>query len=348
MPYRATDGPPVVPPGPSPVDLHSHTRRSDGLLEPAVLVAAAAAARVELLAITDHDTLAGVRELLAGVPARVVGVGEPATGVATASLRLLPGVEINAVAQGVERLWEGELHVLGLGVDPADDAFEAALASQRAARERRAAAIVARLRELGMPVEAALERVPRPEGAAVGRPHLARALVEAGHAASVDDAMQRLLARGRPAYLPREGLGPAAAIAAIRAAGGLPVLAHFAEAVERHGLVEELRERGLGGLEVHYRHFDAATVAGLASLAAALRLVPTGGSDYHGDVESYAEAHAALWVPAADGEAVLGALGRASAVRIGAAEGAVPGLAAAPPEQPPTGAAVPADNAGQP
>lgn len=327
MAYRATTGPRVEPRGPSPVDLHTHTSRSDGVLGPAALLTAAAGVGVRLIAITDHDTLAGYRE--------VAGAGAPDGGDGV-SLRVIPGVEINAVARGIERLWEGELHILGLGVDPTDDAFEAALESQREARRRRIAGIVGRLRALGMPIEVALEAVPSRPGAAVGRPHIARALVAAGHATSVDDAMQRLLARGRPAYVPRQGLGPAAAIAAIREAGGLPVLAHFAEAASRHGIVEELRTRGLRGLEVHYRHFDAATVASLAALAGELRLVPTGGSDYHGDVETYARAHADLWVPATDGEAVLAALGRESA--LGATR---PGRFAATD-------AVPTDNPSQP
>jgi hypothetical protein len=126
----------------------------------------------------------------------------------------------------------------------------------------------------------------------------------------VDEAMQTLLARGRPAYVERQGLGPAQAIAAIRAAGGLPVLAHFSDAAARLDLMKELIRVGLGGLEVHYRMFDAETVTELAAVAAELRLVPTGGSDYHGDVETYAQAHSALFVPDEDAVAVYGSLDR--------------------------------------
>jgi predicted metal-dependent phosphoesterase TrpH len=124
--------------------------------------------------------------------------------------------------------------------------------------------------------------------------------------------MREWLARGRPAYIPRQGLGPREAIAAIRASGGLPTLAHFADAPTRRDLVAELVSAGLGGLEVHYRHFDAPTVADMAALAAAMRLVPTGGSDYHGDGETYAQAHATLFVPDEDASALFGALGRAA------------------------------------
>ncbi len=286
-PFRATAGERVAPPHPSRIDLHSHTDRSDGVLPPDRLVRDALASGVRLLAITDHDTLAGYRDLPADeTPGAIV----------------IPGVEINSVAAGVESLWEGELHVLGLGVDPDDEAFEAALADQRARRAERFARIVSRLRELGLSVDAEVAGLPTVDGASLGRPRLARHLVAAGHATSVDDAMRRLLARGMPGYVARVGMGPRAAIEAIRAAGGLPVLAHFAEADGRRALIAELRDLGLGGLEVYYRHFSAASVDVLRGVAADLRLVPTGGSDYHGDGETYAEAHAALYVP----EAVAG------------------------------------------
>jgi 3',5'-nucleoside bisphosphate phosphatase len=293
---RPMSGTPVIPEYPSRVDLHAHSRRSDGILEPRALVEAAAAVGVRVLALADHDTLAGVREM------RAEATPLP--------LELVPAVEINSVASGVEALWEGELHILGLGVDPGDDAFEAALERQRLARATRFGLILARLRELGMPVDAGAEALDRVPGSSLGRPQIARLLVAAGHAASVDSAMQELLARGKPAYVQRQGLAPQDAIAAIRAAGGLPVLAHFADAPIRRDLVAGLMAQGLAGLEVHYRHFDAETVAEMAAFASELRLVPTGGSDYHGDGQTYAQAHAGLFVPDADATALFNALGR--------------------------------------
>jgi 3',5'-nucleoside bisphosphate phosphatase len=297
---RAMNGPAVVPTYPSRVDLHVHSCRSDGILEPVELVAAAAAAGVRVLGLADHDTLAGVRELCAP--------GAPAL-----PLDLIPAVEINSVAAGISGLWEGELHILGLGVDPSDDAFEAALEAQRQSRFTRFGMIVGRLREMGMPVDSEAEALRSEPGSSLGRPQVARLLVEAGHAPSVDAAMQELLARGKPAYVARQGLGPRDAITAVRAAGGLPVLAHFADAPARRDLVTELIRAGLAGLEVHYRHFDAATVAEMAALAAELHLVPTGGSDYHGDGETYAQAHATLFVPDEDAVALFAALGREDA-----------------------------------
>ena len=295
--YRATSGPPVVPEYPSRVDFHTHSRRSDGVLEPIDLVGAAADAGVHVMALSDHDTLAGVRELC--------GLESPPL-----PLELLPAVEINSVATGIDNLWEGELHILGLGVNPADDAFEATLERQRRARASRFRRIVDRLRDLGFPVDLQAQALHTEPGASLGRPQIARLLVAAGHSTSVDEAMQTLLARGRPGYVERHGLGPAEAIAAIRAAGGLPVLAHFSDAADRRDLIRELIRAGLGGLEVHYRKFDAETVAELAAVASELHLVPTGGSDYHGDGETYAQAHAALFVPDEDAAAVYASLGR--------------------------------------
>jgi 3',5'-nucleoside bisphosphate phosphatase len=275
---------PVVPPAPSTIDLHTHTVRSDGVLEPPDLVAAAAGAGVRLLAITDHDTLAAYRELRAA-------------GFVPASLELLTGVEINAVVPPGVGLWESEIHVLGFGMDPDDAEFEAALAAQREQRQARFELILARLRELDMAVDEEIALLSHGADDALGRPTVARALVARGHAASVEDAFQRLLGRGLPAYVPRGGLDPAGAIRAIRAAGGLPVLAHFREAVDRMSVLRELVGLGLGGIEVYYRSWDHATVGAVGEVAHKLRLVATGGSDYHGDLGPYADSHAALWVP---------------------------------------------------
>jgi predicted metal-dependent phosphoesterase TrpH len=290
---------PVRPPGSSPVDLHTHTSRSDGVLAPFALVAEAAAAGVRLLAIADHDTLAAPRELLA-----------PGAPPLPAGMALLPAVEINSVARGIPDLPDGELHLLGIGVDPDDQAFEAVLAAQRARRRDRFLAMTERLRATGTPVEAELERTDLDAIQSLGRPTLARALVAAGHATSVPDAFARLVGREAPAYVPRDGIGPLEAIAAVRAAGGLPVLAHFSAAPGRPALVRALVDAGLGGLEVYYRSFDRAAVAAMARLVAELGLVSTGGTDFHGDGERYADAHAALWVPPEAGAAVCRAIGR--------------------------------------
>jgi 3',5'-nucleoside bisphosphate phosphatase len=280
--------------GHATVDLHTHTLRSDGILTPVELVRAAADAGVTTLAITDHDTLAGIRDL-------VLGRAMPAP------IDLITGVEINALARGIP-LQDGELHILGFGMDLDDETFEAALATQRAARRVRFARTVARLREIGMPIDDQLTNLAPDDEDALGRPTIARALIAAGYATSVEDAFRRLIGWGSPAYVPREGMGPREAIEAIRGARGLPVLAHFSEAPSQMPLLRELIGYGLGGLEVFYRTFPPETVTMVGAVASTLGLVATGGSDYHGDLMSYAEAHATLDVPASVAAAVRTAL----------------------------------------
>ncbi len=205
-------------------------------------------------------------------------------------------MEINALSRDI-RLTEGELHILGFGMDLDDEAFESALAKQRAARRIRFDRTVERLRELGMPIDAQIAELDRTDDDAMGRPTIGRALIAAGFATSVEDAFRRLIGWGSPAYVAREGMGPREAIEAIRAAGGVPVLAHFSEAPSQMSLLRELKELGLAGLEVFYISFDRDTVELVGAVARELGLIGTGGSDYHGDTTTYAETHAALRVP---------------------------------------------------
>ncbi len=287
------------------VDLHTHTARSDGVLEPLELYAQMRAWGSALVAITDHDTLAGVQEMLAA------GCGAPDT----TGPRLIVGVEINTMVDSAiealggteERL--SELHILGLGVDPNDVALAATLTRQREARARRVGLTLDRLRGLGMPVD---DHLPQVDGGieALGRPHVARALVSAGHAVDVQDAFARYLVPGMPAYVRRQGLGPRDAIEAIVAAGGIASLAHAAWAPDEPAVIDGLMRWGLGALEVHYHHWDEERIERMGSFADARGLLRTGGSDYHGDTGSYAEAQAEVHVPPAVGERLLTALGR--------------------------------------
>ena len=280
------DDEPFVP-GDAVADLHAHTLRSDGVLSPQELVRQAYEAGVRLVAVTDHDNLAGYRELVA-----------PGAEPLPRDLTLIPAVEINAVTRGLGlELSEGELHILGLGVDPDDEAFEAALAGQRGARRTRFLATVERLREIGLPIDTQVAALDLTADDALGRPTVARALVAAGHAEDVEDAFERWLSWGRPAYVPRSGLGPIEAIHAIRAAGGLASLAHFPWAPDRISLLRTLMAEGLDGLETNHRSFDAEQREAMGTVAKALGLVPTGGTDYHGDLGTYAQAHAGLVMP---------------------------------------------------
>jgi predicted metal-dependent phosphoesterase TrpH len=276
----------LVPPTPTHADFHAHTVRSDGLLLPGELAVAAAAAGIRTLAIADHDTLAGYREVVA-----------PGAAPVPSGLRVIPAVEINATARDIADLPDDELHFVGLEVDPGDDALDALLDRQRGARRRRFERMLQRLREIGMPVDAQLEGMDRSDEESLGRPTIARALVEAGWAADVQDAFARFVGHGKPGYVRREGMGPVEALAAIRAAGGLPVLAHFSAAPRLPGVVDEMIAAGLRGIEVHHRSFSAATVAAMREVATRHRLVASGGTDYHGDEGTYAEAVAETWVP---------------------------------------------------
>jgi len=286
----------VTTPARNQVDLHCHTRRSDGIMEPADLYAEAREYGMRLVAITDHDALDAYRELRAAGLGATAGRDGP---------ELISGVEINTLAASPPAPWGDELHILGLGVDPADEPFEALLTGQRAGRRERIERMAALLRTLGVPIDGYLEQTLPTSVSSAGRPHIARALVLAGHATSIDHAMTRWLAPGAPGWVPRRGMGTVEAITAIRRAGGLAALAHFPAAPERADLLYELKDAGLAGLEVYYRAFRPETVATMAETATALALVPTGGSDYHGDAMTYAEAQDLTRVPNEVGEGVL-------------------------------------------
>ena len=160
----------------------------------AALVEAVAAAGVRTFSLTDHDTLAGYREL--------------ARAELPVGLQLIPGIEINALVTRDLGLWEGELHILGFGMDPGDEAFEAALVTQREARRTRFDRTVALLRELGLPIDTQVAALEVGDDDALGRPTIARALIAAGFATTVEDAFSRIIGHGAPGYVRREGLGP--------------------------------------------------------------------------------------------------------------------------------------------
>ncbi len=290
------------------VDLHCHTRRSDGALEPMELYNAMRAWGLRLAAITDHDTLDGYREL------RAAGIGGT---LSRSGPRLIPALEINTLGSagltsgGLGRV-QGELHILGFGVDADDPALDATLARQRELRAARIDQTLVTLRDLGMPVDEEFASLGLRDSASRGRPHVAEALVLAGHAASVQDAFERWLSWGRPAYVPRQGIGPQAAVEAIRAAGGLAVLAHSPAAPDHPDDIERLRDWGLSGLEVHYRTFDAATVERMQDFATRTGLVLTGGSDFHGQDMAYRDILSQTFVPDAIGDGLLQALGWAA------------------------------------
>jgi predicted metal-dependent phosphoesterase TrpH len=244
------------------VDLHAHSTASDGAASPADLVAAARQASLSAIAITDHDT--------------VSGVPDASSAAARLGIRLVPGVELSAVDAS------GETHLLGLHLSDLD-ALDERLAELRDMRRTRAERMVQRLNALG--VRVTMEDVLREAaGGAIGRPHVARALVAKGWAPDMRTAFDRYLAAGRPAFVPKDRLSLADAIAMVHSAGGLAVLAHPGTSATAERL-KALVALGLDGVEVRHPSHDDAQIGRLLALAERLELLPSGGSDWHGQAD---------------------------------------------------------------
>lgn len=251
------------------IDLHTHTTASDGTDAPAQLVAKAVAAGIDVLGVTDHDTTAGWAEALDARP----------TG-----LTIVTGAEFSCVyyADNGRRI---SLHLLGYLFDPDDAALRAERERLRESRRHRGRAMVSHLQADGVPVT--WERVSEfADGGAVGRPHIGRALVEAGVAPDVSTAFRTHLSARSKYYLRKDDTDVFDALRLIRGAGGLPVfahpLAHRRGPVVGDDVVEAMVEAGLIGFEVDHPDHDDQDRAHAADLARQLGLIPTGSSDYHG------------------------------------------------------------------
>ena len=258
-----------------PIDLHTHSLRSDGALSPTDLVKRAAGRGLRIQALSDHDTLAGVAEAVAAG--------------ADLGVRIIPATELNTESE-----W-GDAHVLGYFVDPADAALEDRLRWLRENRGRRIELMVERLNALGYAID--LARVLEiAQGGALGRPHLAEALLEKGYVRSYEDAFDTLIAKDSPAYVSRVGLAPAEAVALVRTHGGVPSLAHPGTVVGLEELLPKVVAEGLAGIEAYYPEHSPAMTARLLALARQHDLVPTGGSDFHARGEHGADL-GAVFVP---------------------------------------------------
>jgi predicted metal-dependent phosphoesterase TrpH len=188
--------------------------------------------------------------------------------------RIIPGVELNTDVP------DGEVHIIGLFVNPEDPTFQAKLRALREGREDRGRRMVEKLAALGLPLDWA--RVEALAGGAIGRPHVAQAMVERGYVASVNEAFNRYLGRNGPAYVERMRLTPEEAVALLRASGAVPVLAHPYYVEEPEALVAALLPAGLLGLEAYYASFPPDAVARFVDLARGRGIIPGGGSDFHG------------------------------------------------------------------
>ncbi len=244
------------------IDLHSHTTASDGQHTPSELVQLAARAGVTHLSVTDHDTVCGVPE--AAGAAKQLGID------------LICGIELSAF------IGDREVHILGHFVDVADEELGRLSHRLRTERERRMQRMIEKLNALGIPV--AMTQVLSVAGSAhLGRPHLARALVERGICSSTKDAFVRFLANGRPAFVERQRLSGQLAIAMVRQARGAATVAHPAVSQVSVEELRSLKAAGLAGLEVFHSDQKPNMQAKYLTIAKQLDLVPTAGSDFHGE-----------------------------------------------------------------
>ncbi|HHV71766.1 MAG TPA: PHP domain-containing protein [Clostridia bacterium] len=241
-------------------DLHIHTTASDGVLSPEEVVKQAASIGLKAIAITDHDTTDGI------FPAVKAGNIH--------NLEVIPGVEINTEYDNEE------IHLLGYYLDYELPFFQELLVKLRNDREERAKKMVDILEKLGKPISL-LRLKEISQNSAVGRPHIARCLVEAGYVSSNKEAFDTLIGKGRPAYVPRFKLTPTDAVKFIRKANGIPVLAHPGENFDLQYL-KELIKNGLLGLEVFHSDHSNQTKIKLKKIALQYNLIITGGSDFHG------------------------------------------------------------------
>ncbi len=256
------------------IDLHIHSRASDGTLSPAEIIALASILNLGAISITDHDSIAGSREAL------LCGISD--------SLGFLTGVEISAEPPP-SYPGAGSIHILGYGFRLDDPELNRSLEKLQDSRRGRNPEIIARLNKLGIAIR--IEEVEREAAdGQPGRPHIAKLLIQKGVAKSMDDAFDRYLGNGKPAYVDKFRIESSQAIELINAAGGIPVLAHpclleLERAEQLEDLLQEMMSMGLKGLEVYYPLNTPQQTRQYSDLAARHRLLMTGGTDFHGDIQ---------------------------------------------------------------
>ncbi len=264
---QASTEPPGRSGGDAPhlVDLHTHSTQSDGTLTPTALVRAAAERGLQVLSLTDHDTLSGIAEATAA--AQLFGI------------EVVPGVEMSSSAS--DGNGNSSVHLLGYYVDYDNVDLRTELAAFALARQTRMERITERLNDLGLQIlpDDVLKLVG---SGTVGRPHIARALVNLEYVSDLREAFDRYLGRGAPAFVPRPKVETERCIQMIRRAGGVAVMAHPRDLERLDDLLDRLVPAGLGGIEVYYGEYDDPTRQELRRIADRCGLIATGGSDYHG------------------------------------------------------------------
>jgi hypothetical protein len=256
------------------IDLHVHSTASDGTLTPAQILELAQAQHLRAIAITDHDTIDGSKEALqVGIPS---------------SIHFLTGVELSAAPPSFLRR-SGSFHILGYGLRLDDDELNHTLLVLQQARENRNPAIIESLGRLGFDMTLA-EVVEMVGESQIGRPHIARLMLKKGYVHSIDEAFDRYLGTGKPAYVDKYRISCRRALDIIRSAGGIPILAHpyllsVKEAAEMEKLVVSLKEIGLEGIEALYPEHPPQATAFYEELADRHHLLITGGTDFHGSLK---------------------------------------------------------------
>jgi predicted metal-dependent phosphoesterase TrpH len=246
----------------SRVDLHTHSNASDGKFSPDALVRMAAETGLKYYSLTDHDSVSGI-------PAAIKAAR------AFPKLTLIPGVEISTEAA------QGEVHVLGYYIDFNDKEFGQSLERFKDSRQGRARGMIDKLAKTGIDIDWARVQELAGDGV-IGRPHIARAMLEKGYITKFEEAFDKYIGHGGPAYVERDKMTPAEAVELIVRANGLPVLAHPFTVNEPEKLVKELKAIGLAGLEAYYKDATPENVKNMLKVADEYGLISTGGSDYHG------------------------------------------------------------------
>jgi predicted metal-dependent phosphoesterase TrpH len=243
-------------------DLHLHTTASDGRLSPQEMVLKASQLGLDVIAITDHDSVEGIPSAL-----------EAAKNFPR--LLVIPGIEINTYMP------QGEVHILGYFIDYLDPEFNHALEELRNSRYERGRKMVAKLADLGIDID--WERVlALASGGTIGRPHIAQAMLERGYITSLSEAFTKYIGNGGIAYVERKKLTPSEAVELVVRANGLPFLAHPADIENLDPFIYQLKQAGMAGLEVYYPKYSQNKIARLEALAHKYGLITSGGSDYHG------------------------------------------------------------------
>jgi len=272
-------------------DLHCHSTASDGSDAPAVVVRRARERGLHVIALTDHDTVAGVAE------AQAEG--------ARIGVRVIAGTELTCY------VGKREVHVLGYGLDIGNAELAEHCARFQEARIRRAREIGEKLAAAGAPID--IDRVMADaDGGVIGRPHVARALVEAGHVKDFDEAFEKFLGDGKPAAVSKMEIDPRACVDVIRKAGGIAVMAHPALG-NQYDIVSELIAAGCVGVEVWHSAYDATATERLGAMALDHGWVRTGGSDCHGSIKGGEPILGQVGIGKAQWEKVERAIGAARA-----------------------------------